>query len=150
MPPSPWPSPRPPSPKTNVDSSPPLLVSWLDLSRFLLCLGKKLNAHRLRHFRDYFRRLQFAALLVNAEDNDAVRILVGDEQELAGRVDIEVSRRLDLLALMPHRLQLAAIRIDGKYCDAVMPAVRAVHELAGRMHNHFRGVADAFESIGQR
>src|SRR5262249_19690783 len=57
------------------------------------------QAHRRRDGDALPRRLQFAGRFVDAEDDHRIRILIAHQQELARRVDGEVARLLDLVAL---------------------------------------------------
>src|SRR5262245_40569585 len=92
--------------------------------------GNKSHAHRHRHFRCDAGWFQRAGGLVNGEDYDAIAVLVGDEAELAARVEGKIPRCLDAFRLMTGRGQLAALRIDREHRDAVVAAIRAVEKLA--------------------
>src|SRR5439155_21873675 len=72
---------------------------------------------------------RLAGLRVEAEHGQAVRVLVGRNEERTGRVDVEVPRRAALGRLDANRRQ-TAVRRDGEAGDAVVAAVGAVDEPA--------------------
>ena len=63
-------------------------------------------------------------------------VLVGGEQERAGRVDAEVARGLAAGRLVADRREPAGRGVDREDRDAVVAAVRAVEELARGMDLH--------------
>ena len=72
------------------------------------------------------RRLKRTGFLVYPKDDYTVPALVGDEAELARRVDVEVPRRLYIGSLVLDESHRPFGRIDAIDRDAVVPAVRAV------------------------
>jgi len=73
---------------------------------------------------------QRAACRIDPEDDDAIEVLVGDEQELPAGIDGKVARVLDPLGLVFGLGELARLGIDLITDDAVVPAVRAEQEPA--------------------
>src|SRR5947207_425614 len=88
------------------------------------------QADRHRDVYRTFSRPELARGSVDAEDDDAVRVLVGDQKKGAGRVDPEVAWRLDPVRLVAHVAQRARPRVDRENGDAIVAAVRAVEEFA--------------------
>ena len=80
------------------------------------------------------RRLKRTGCLVDPEDDDTVLALVGDEAELARRVDVEVPRRFDIGPLMLDESQCPFGQVDPVNHDAVVPPVRTVEKLPARVH----------------
>ncbi len=80
------------------------------------------------------RRLKRTGFLVDTEDNDTVFALVGDEAELARRVDVEVPRRFDIGCLVLDESQRPFGRVNPVNHNAVVPPVRAVEKLPARVH----------------
>ena len=69
------------------------------------------------------RRLKCTSFRLDPEDNDTFTTLVGNEAELARRVDIEVSRRFDIGGLVLDESQCPFSRIDSINYNAVVPPV---------------------------
>ena len=67
-----------------------------------------------------------AGLRMDAEDDDVAAVLIGDEQETAGRIDAEVAWRLAPGGHMVYGSEPTGLRIDGEDSDAVVAAVGAV------------------------
>ena len=80
------------------------------------------------------RRLKRAGFLVDPKDNDTVPALVGNEAELARRVDVEVPRRFDIGGLVLDESQCPLGQIDPVNHNAIVPPVRAVEKLPARVH----------------
>src|SRR5205814_1572390 len=91
-----------------------------------------------------------ARLRVDAEENDAVGVLVADDHPGAGRIDGEVPRALSSGRRVAERLQLAAAGFDAEDRDAVVAAVGAVEEPPRRVDRHLRGVVLPGEAAGER
>ena len=91
-----------------------------------------------------------AAVRVDTEHDDRVRALVRREQERAGRVDREATRRLALRSRRGQRDEPSARRVDREDGDAVVAAIRAVQEAARRMDVDVGGGAAAGEALRQR
>ena len=98
-----------------------------------------LHAHRLRHLYPDTGGRQFTGLLINPKDDQTVGVLIGDDQELPGRIDGEIARHLNLTRLMAARSEAACPGVDGEDGDAVMAAVGPVEELTRRMNLHLGG-----------
>ena len=76
------------------------------------------------------RRLEGAGFAVDAEDDDAVAALIGDEAEFARWVDVEISRGFDVGGFVLDEGQRSFAPVDSVDRDAVMAAVGAVEEPA--------------------
>src|SRR5262249_51925968 len=73
--------------------------------------------------------MELARVLVEAEWDYCVGVLVADEHQPAGRVDIEPTWDCPLRRRPANQSQLACRLIDAERDDAVVSAIRAVHEL---------------------
>ena len=102
-----------------------------------------LHAHRLRHLYPDTGGRQFTALLIDPKDDQTVGVLVGDDQELPGRIDGEIARHLDLTRLMAAGSEVACLGVDGEDGDAIVAAVGAVEELAAGVNLHLGGAVVA-------
>src|SRR5712692_3539051 len=112
---------------------PPLLKGTVPFFALSALHRYHFYADRHRDLDRTLRRPQLAGVGVDTEDDDAVRVRVGDQKEGAGRVDAEVARRLDPVRLVPHIAQRTGLRIDRENGDAIVAAVRAVKKFARRV-----------------
>ena len=80
------------------------------------------------------RRLKRTGFLVDPKDDDTVPALVGDEAELARRVDVEVPRRFDIGPLVLDESQRPFGRVNPVNHNTVVPPVRAVDKLPAWVH----------------
>ena len=78
---------------------------------------------------------------VEPECDDAVRVLIGRQQEFTGRVNRKVPGSLSLRALVPDARERAVRLIDGIDHDAIVSAIRAVKELSRGRDLHLRARA---------
>src|SRR5665213_2044582 len=83
----------------------------------------KLHTHRRPQLKLRARGRQLAALLIDLEFDQRIRILIAGDQPLACRIDSKSTRRLALGWRMADERQLTRRLIDGVSHDAVMPAV---------------------------
>src|SRR5713101_7003676 len=126
---------------------PPVVYCWISHS----CSARHyFDTDRHRNFYLVTGRCQLSRLRINAENNDAVTVLIGDQAKIPGRIDSEVARNLDVLRLVPCRGQPSGFFVDGEDRDTVMPSVGAVQKLSGGMHLHFRAGRVAGKTLGKR
>src|SRR5579883_467881 len=66
---------------------------------------------------------ELARLLIDAEGNDSVRVLVGGEQECPRRVNVEAAWNAPLGRRPPDEVQLPRALVNREANDTVVPAV---------------------------
>src|SRR5262245_15924685 len=98
-----------------------------------LSRGNELQTDRRRDFGRLSCRRQLSGLLIDAESDDVIAVLIGYEQERARRIYAEIARRFATRRFVRDEVQLARALIDRECDDAVMAAVRAVNEPARRV-----------------
>jgi hypothetical protein len=96
------------------------LISVLD--------GEKLHADWNWRFDRFADGGQFSGRAVNPEDDERIGILVGGDQELAGRINIEVAGDFSLGGFVPNPRDAAGRGVNREDGDRVMPAVGTVDE----------------------
>ena len=99
--------------------------------------------------RNCIQLLQRAGGLIDLEDGDGARLLIGGEEPAAGRVDREVSRRFPPRGFDFDDLQRSVIA-GAEHRNAVVPPIGTVHEPAGWVDLDLRRRARALELCGQR
>src|SRR5262245_22765028 len=93
---------------------------------------------------------QTPGLRVNPENHHVVRTLIGNQEEVPGRIDDEVSRPISFGRYVFDESRFACALVDGKDDDAVMSAVGAVQEFARGRDVDVSAVTDVRETGRQR
>src|SRR5436190_12253541 len=105
---------------------------------FLLPERREHDTHRLPDLNAGSRRCQTPGLLVDAKDNDAVRILVGGQQIIPGRVNAETARGLALSGSVFDVGKPACFFVNAENDNRVMAPVGAIKKSSRRMGSDFR------------
>ena len=105
----------------SLSPCPPLFLS-------VALSGDEFQTDGRRDFGRLSRRRQLSGLLVDAESDYVVGVLIGHEQKRARRIDGEITRRFAPRRFVRDEVQLARALVNRERDDAVVAAVRPVNE----------------------
>ena len=91
------------------------------------------------------RGVELAGVLVDAKNDCIIRLLIGNDEEGTGRVDVEVARPLAPGQLGLEQSECALRGIDCEDGDAVVAAIRSVEKPARRVNHDLRRIVLSFE-----
>ena len=94
-------------------------------------------------------RLEDTGIFVNAEYNDSVAALVGDETEFAGRIDVEVPWGINVSSFMFYESECSFRWVDSVNGETIMSPVGAVEKPARGRDLHLCAGACALKVLRQ-
>src|SRR5579862_5604778 len=90
----------------------------------------KLHTHRSIYLERLPGRRELSGCLVDAKDDDVVRLLVCRQQKISARIDVKAAWNLALGRSVVDRCERPSLRVDGENRNAVVAAIGGVKELA--------------------
>lgn len=89
-------------------------------------------------------------LWINAEDDDAIGILISGEEPLAGGIEREIARSAAEGGDALDFGEQAGAAMDGEDGDAIVAAIGSVEKFSGGSESDLRRGALAGEALGKR
>ena len=93
---------------------------------------------------------QSSGLGVDAEHNDRIISLVGDQAERTGRIEVEISRDINIGGFMFHERQRPLGGVNLEHRDTIVSPVGTVEKLSVRVYAYLGTRIGTLEVVGQR